>query len=220
MGYINRIGLISSHPYNGAANGIWRMDDSLVDEVNGNNGSGSNVSFVAGKFAMAASFNGSNSRATLAYAAPINLASYTLMAWIKTSQSSGGTIFSNFKNNATYYYGYSIGIVDGVLRCLMSDGYGHILDARGSVLINTGNWTHVAVKFIDADNSVRFYAGGDFDVASAWGYTIGWNTPHYPAIGARQDLSGSFSEYFNGSVDDLVIVSGSLADSVIKATAR
>lgn len=217
---LNIVGRIGSHPYNGVANGIWRMEDDLTDEVNGNNGTGYNVSYVAGKFAKAASFNGSNSRGTLTGAAPLNLPSYTLMAWVKSSQSSAGTIFSNFKNNSTYYYGYSIGISSGVLRCLMSDGYGHILDAAGSVTVNSGDWVHVAVKFVDADDSVRFYVGGNFDRSSAWGYTIGWNAPHYPTIGARQDASGSFSEYFSGSIDDLVIVSGGLDDSVIKAAAR
>lgn len=89
---------------------IWTFDNStVVDDKEDNDGTASNITYVAGKFGKAASFNGTTSSISVAADSSINVTSmgaFRLSAWIyvdSDGENDEGRIFDKFSGASTGY---------------------------------------------------------------------------------------------------------------------
>jgi N-acetylneuraminic acid mutarotase len=125
----------------------------------------------------------------------------TMMAWMKTTKTGNGSIveYGNVSNSQR----------SGML-CLGNRLYfvGEFNDLQGSIIINDGNWHHVAVSH-DGDTT-KLYVDGMLDVAAAKTLSTSLN---YFRIGMR---GNNISEQFDGNIDEVSIWSTALDQNQIR----
>jgi len=201
----------------------WSFDNSSsVDDKGANDGTDSSVTYVAGKFGKAASFNGSTSRITIPAASNISVNSmgaFRLSAWIYpiTDGGSGnGSIF--YKTSSTLpltgYYCSVFNKVGNTVRLSF-----RVCHATTDMLVSTSttitinNWYKVDFVY-NSDKSGDIYINGVMATYSA--DTIGVGAIRND-LGIAGGIGGSVAGglNFNGYIDDLKIYDGTFtADDV------
>jgi hypothetical protein len=182
--FINN-GLVAFYPFNGNANDA---------SGNGNNGTASNVAFVADRFGAASSagsFNGTSSSLVTLNTTSLNLTPpFTVSAWVRFSSVVSGRILSTA--------GYELNINSGLAAIDMTSASGAGTNTTSKQQLANGVWHHV-VGVWTSDGGVLFTNGV---VASTYatGLTISYSRGFVPKIGRN---SGSTADSFPGLIDDL-----------------
>jgi hypothetical protein len=167
---------------------------------NGNNGTGSGVTYVAGKLgAQAAQFNGTSSYLQIPRSISNN---FTIAFWLKTTATAG-----------TGQWWAGKGLVDGEVAGATNDfgvaligsqaafGVGNADTTISSTsAVNDGQWHHVAATRDNTTGEMQLYVDGLLQ-AAAFGPTGTRNAPPSLRVGSIQ--TGSSGGFFAGAIDDV-----------------
>lgn len=206
--------------YAGISAGNWPLDGSSADiSGNGNNGAGSGCTSVNGKFGLAVSMDGAASYITLPNNASLKPTAFTIMAWYKGTHDTvfKGTIIQNWNLTSYKYYGYFLSVnADGTAVVYVAKGTGttantDYMSCTGTTTINDGNIWHLICGRYDG-STLDIFVDGKKDNSVSW-TGLAYTTTQYPMMGVRQDISGSYQDYLEGSIDEVVLLPYALSDS-------
>jgi hypothetical protein len=214
---------------------LWHFDESVGNiayDSSGNNNHGTiyganwaGPTWVDGRFEKALSFDGVDDYVWMQDNPSLDFGasdSFTLEAWIKTTDSDSG--YNNIIRKDNYMMGepralWLIAVYNpgGKLRGFIYDGSGKWLFIESSTSVNDGVWHHVAFVRDAVNDKLRLYIDGSEDpVTPVTDTTIdtlensGWG-----AIGAYANPK-SQGEFFNGIIDEVRIYNEALSADWIK----
>lgn len=159
---------------------------------------------TSGKFGNATTFDGIGDYVNLGNPGILNLTpggsgELTISAWIKTSASSNMDVVSHGINGFVFYIG------SGTVIFAQQNVAGNV---ASTTTVNDGNWHHVAVSYI-GNSTATIYIDG----VSAASSSFSRNFQHINNISIGRDPSAI--EYFNGTIDEVMIFNRSLTVSEI-----
>ena len=199
-----------------ALTAYWNLDANSNSQVGSFNGTDTAVTYTAGKFGNAATFNGTTSKIAIADNASLRpTGEFTLGAWFKTSVTGvPQTIFSSFYYTGSGYLGYNmqIGADNKMSFTNYKNGSGTTPDKDYFSISSTsnvcdGNWHYAVVTF--RNNYLQLYIDGKLEGAR---YAQG---PAYHASNAIRIGALYFSgdQYFlSGQIDDVFMINGYALD--------
>jgi|GEM_PF-591071 len=174
---------------------------------------------VTGLMGGALSFDGVNDMIRVANPSDGSLdfgtGTFTLSAWIKTTASSNyGYILAKYSSGGAHYY---LQRNSGYITAQVSDGVTNMYCAAWiGATVYDGNWHHVAVT-LDTTSTLTVY----FDGVATYSVTntsLGDITNNNPVtIGNRNT---PYSDYFEGTIDDLRIYDYALSSDQIARVAN
>ncbi len=204
---------IHYHYNRGGPMGYWKMDEGegrmAYDSTENNNdgtlilaGSATSSTWVVGQFGTALSFDGVDDYVSAGTSNTLQMTGteVTVSAWIKTSQTSVGYIFSRGKLT-TPWDGYAMavgggGTANGKLGFWYGNGVNWDFSNSN---INDNRWHHVVVAF--DSSKTNFYIDGELDATVKKTGTVDINSSAMTAVfGYDPSVPG---RYYNGLLDDL-----------------
>ena len=203
--------------------GYWKFDEgsgTTATDSSGNNNIGTltnGPTWTTGKIGEALSFDGVNDYVNAGKNTSINnLGPLTYSAWVYPKASSKFQIL-NKRYRSLYLdstYGNPLGLV-----FFVSTNNQNMIPYCTARPIQLNAWTHVAVVWngvIGASTTGKFYVNG---VSCNFSGNLGVGTTYSDvsmdqAIGASND-GGSFSEFFNGNIDEVRIYNRALSTGEI-----
>ena len=199
-----------SFPSGKTAMATYMLNGDATDVSTNYNGAESSITYVAGEYGGAASFNGSNSGIQINTFSGFTNYNFTLSIWIKTTDTVG--YITSFRDPIYITFGtgiYSAG----------SNGMG-IYDGTNSYYINNtamqgindGNWHHIAMTH-DGTNLKGYIDGSIIATVSTGTTTQSSGGTNYNRIGLRAD--GNTSSAYNGLVDQLRLYNSALSENDI-----
>lgn len=211
--------------------GYWNFDDNNgthAIDVSSNENLGllrDNATIADAKMGNALQLDGDGDYMNITDDDRYDLFNLSIVAWIKTNQISG-TIFQNgyfelgpgFLCDSNFGEGYRLSISNSVLRFLVyREGS---LDFISSTFNVSDNLWHQAVVVIE-NNFASIYVNGDLNASrSILSIEYSGSYESIPRIGVFR-LEGScasgFSNFFNGSIDEVMIWDRALSASEIRA---
>lgn len=202
-------------PKNSLTNGLvayWKMDDTSWTDSSGNTNTGTTsggTTTAAGKFGLAASFDGTDDYISVANSTSLAMSSsITMSAWVKpTATDSTRDIFAK-QNSGDYWM---LRINSGEWQCIVNSG-GDFSDP-GSVITNStaavaSTWQHVACTF--DGKTVAIYVNGELKRTNSYTGSISTNSG-----GLRIGVNGSSNQDFSGSIDEARLYNRALSPSEI-----
>lgn len=206
-----------------ANTGYWKFDNDVFDYSGyGNNGTNNNVAFQAGKNSVldqAASFNGTNSYASVPHQAGLTMGAasqaFTITAWIKTS-SSNTSFLAKGRVSGSSNIDYSLGLSGGKLqfwRWQQSPGSAETFTNTSGASLNDNAWHHVAFVNENA-SSHKLYVDGLLVETSAATWTLTSSNTEALTLGRYKNATYG-DHYYNGLLDDVKIYQTALtADQI------
>ena len=146
----------------------WPLDDSAEDLVGNHDGavSGGVVFGAEGAAAhtgSAAEFNGSSSTITVPHSTDLNPASFTLALWANADSTSGfASAVTSRDDTGASVHGYII-YNDSQGRWNFWSGGGGSPGSWPQLpgpAVQVGSWTHLAISYEEATQTMRFYVNG------------------------------------------------------------
>jgi RHS repeat-associated protein len=200
-------------PFITSCKGLWRFDGEVVTDSSGNSNNGTLVSSAAHSIVVPSrdyrslQQYGTNGYVDVPHSATINITgAITVEAWIKPTATDGfQAVMARYGASGTDG-GYSLYMVDGVMRLYICNNGGDCGVAYGSKTITPGEWTHIA-GVADGTN-MKIYVNGLIDVTQA--------STRLPASGSTTltlgaDItSGTLNYPFNGSIDEVRVSAGTV----------
>lgn len=151
----------------------------------------------------ALSFDGSNDYVEVPDQTALNPSTFTLEAWIKTSQTTIGRILAKESTtNGDQRYSLNINITDNKseIRFDASDDSGPVT-ATSTTSVNDNAWHHIAGVFDDSNDKLMIYVDGILEATT--------NTAKTPKLSSNPLYIGRFDEqygnYFDGIIDEVRI---------------
>lgn len=196
----------------------WPMDSSSTDTKGGYNGTDTAVTYTAGKFGNAATFNGTTSKvvvtdnAALKPGKAVAGAPFTLAGWIKTT-TAGKVIFNSWSAN-TNYAGMQLSINgSGKINVNTGNNTGTTLNVNytgitGTTTATDNAWHHMV--YTHQGSVGKIYLDGNLE-ASGYMINPAYAATNYVRIGCAND-SGTDGGFYNGQIDDLFLINGYAVD--------
>jgi len=178
----------------------YKMNGDATDASgNGEDGTATDMTYVAGKVGQAGSFNGSTSRIVSGNGSSLSFTNeiFTFALWFQTSSATDQYFL--YKGVANREYNFGITSLGGVIGRIFDRGFSHLHDDVNSAgTYKDGAWHHGA--FVGNGSQLVLYIDGvaetPVNITSAMG-------------DYDQDLQigryGGGSVYFNGLIDDVRI---------------
>lgn len=191
----------------------YKLDGNSNDSVASNDGTDTDVSYVAGKINQAADFNGSSSKIVLGTTGlPSGTSDRTISAWINPDNlTEFGVIFAygTASSGAGFQWGF-----DSSTDKLIVGRYGANASAASSTGITTDTLQHVAVKYAHGVG-LTYYLNGQPDGTASIS-SVNTNLT-YARIGkAIPDWDAADGAYlFDGIIDELGVWDRALSDEEI-----
>jgi hypothetical protein len=212
-------GLVGLWSFNGAdVSGTTAYDRS----GNGNNATMSGGPTVAlGKIGQALDFDGSNDYTSMGDPASAVLdptGSFSLSAWVKTTQTKGAADYAAIVGKGFLISANGYGLfLDGdnsSKPAFQARTGATIVSAQSSVSINDGAWHHLVGVRDHAGNITQLYVDGVL-AGSGSGALTSYASTYYFGVGSR--YSGSLWEtfFFDGSVDEVRMYNRTLSATEI-----
>jgi hypothetical protein len=178
---------------------------------NGNTGTISGASWVAGKYGGALSFNGSTSRVSVPSSPSLNLTTaMTLAAWIQPTVNQSG--WRTILQKETDAYALNASNSTGPLRPSGGGTFGGAFQWVSGPTANPVNvWTHVALTY--DGTTLRLYVNGT-QVASTAATGVIETTTSPLWIGGNNP----YGEYFQGLIDEARVYNRALTPTEIQTT--
>lgn len=206
----------------------WKMDEnsgtSIIDSsgssYTANFGTGtSSPSWSAGKFGIGTSFNGSTNYISIGSTDTLNFtSSFTLSAWVKTSQtvSSGNypaIAGKGFLQSGTNGYGLFINGDDSNKVTFQARNNNTISTALG-ISISDNKWHHVVGVRNHETNTSYIYVDGQLINSNTTALSAGYSSSRNFGIGMRNGSNWSFP--FNGMIDEVRVYDRALNNNEIQ----
>lgn len=218
--------------------GFGRADESLVlylrfdegtgsttqdESGNGNDGEvQGEVIWENGKYGNAMAFNGATNYLTAGDSGFTNMGeagdSYTVEAWIKTSQTGGTTwgapIIAEKRRQPEWHRAFSIYLnASNSLGVRFETGVANVSVDAAAPAINDDDWHHIAFTRDGAE--VRLYVDGN--LAETGEITDeDRSAPDQPiTVGCRRMNDGTPTHYFEGVVDEFAVFTTALGEAEI-----
>lgn len=159
------------------------------------------ISWVAGKYNKAISFNGLR-KVTIPYASDLELDrdAFTICAWVyMTSISDYPTIISKISSDDTTGWAFRINTLASASKPSLTVGNGTPRYVSGSTNLSINNWYHLAVSY--SLGTATFYINGSSDGNAS--VTGGNPSNHVDSIYIGQKTGGLNA--FNGRINDVLI---------------
>lgn len=201
---------------------IWGFDDSsAVDDKADNDGTASSVTYVAGKFGKAASFNGSSSYISFGTATDLsasNMGAFRLSAWIyvdSDGEGDQGRIFDKFSSSNVGYRLYVWGQSGTTVKLDFEVGHA-TTNTRviTSTTLTTGAW-HKVDAIYNSDKSGDIYIDGaiaTYSTDTSGVGAISTDTGNTLYLGN----DSTFAYTFDGEIDDARIYDGSFTSEDVE----
>lgn len=209
--------------------GYWTLDDgsgaTAVDSSgNGNNGTVSGATWVAGTYGGALNVNGTSNYVSMGNPATLNLGtgSFSVATWFKTTASGFQRLVTkgNYGNTNGYLLANSSGTVVFSVGAGGSQANTVAVNTPGG--FNNGAWHHVAATVDQATKTLRVYVDGVAQTLSvgtgycgtASGTTVSFATCPVNATSSDPFTLGSYNgttEFFPGALDDVRVYNHALA---------
>jgi len=188
---------------------LYQFQANTNDTCGNYSGTPTNISYVDGKFGLAASFNGTSSTINFGdsyiFSPSVNPLSFSL--WIKTTNNTR-YIFSKGSAGA-----YEYGLLNNASGQMELVAYN--LSASSSVVITTssayndGNWHHI-VAIYDPSGNFKIYVDGSQQATSSTSITMG-NSSNALIFGKKFDVSAEY----DGLIDQVRIFNTVLSASEV-----
>jgi hypothetical protein len=212
--------------------GYWPLDTrdyntttSVIDRSgNGNTGTltpntnnqFTSTSTVAGKLGQALKFNGTNSYANITMNSKLPIYStttpYSISFWMKTSSFNSGQVMYNESGGNSQYFYITLDSTKKVQLNLKNDAGTKLLNGvTGNTALAAGVWNHIV--WTDNVGTAALYINGVKDTAN-FNYTPAATTLTTTRIG------NIYSNYYNGSLDDVRVYNRALSASEVKQLYR
>ena len=192
----------------GSCIAAYTLDGTPADLSGNYNGVQTNVTYPQGYFDLAGSFNGSSSYIELATNSLNFLTTYSMSAWINSSNSITGSIAANWGWPGS---GAELGWLirkmnDNKIRVTNSNGTIQNYNSTSTIPLNT--WTNVVVT--NTQSQIKIYINGSLDSThSSSGFTVNAGYPMNPLIGAYKYQS-TYDLKFTGQIDQVRIFNKAL----------
>jgi len=197
---------------------------------NGNNGTIYGASWIDGKMGKALRFNGSNNYVEIPSSPTLNsiTSQITIIAWIKTNFSQRGTIVENWYYDKTvtpqigeraYICTAESGADAGKFEFGLSpygNGSGGVW-LKSNTAVTPNQWVHVA--FVSNATNMSIYINGSLDATTSAPSQIhiSNHSIHIGAWNAKEEGSPLYSNFFNGTIDEVKIYNRALSAEEILA---
>lgn len=139
-----------------------------------------------------------------------SVSAFTISAWIKADSFSGYPMILA-KTNATVGKAFQLYIDQASSKPTLAVNFSSF--ASSTDAISTGVWTHIAVSWTSGTGAVAFYINGSASGTATGSSSITTNTDDC-CIGAKPD-GVTFSNYFNGLIDEVAFFNSALSSSNI-----
>lgn len=205
-----------------ALTAYWSMDTNSNSDVGSFNGTDTAMTYTAGKFGNAATFNGTTSKIVIADNAALKpTGEFTLGCWFKTGTTGTiKTIFQSYSQN-TAVAGLQLRILtSNFLAVTIGKNTGttvgiDYLTLTGTTTVTDNALHYVVVSF--RNNYMQIYLDGRLEV-SGYMPTPTYAATNYVRVGASNTAGGADVDFMNGQIDDLFLINGyALDEKTVKA---
>lgn len=193
----------------------WAAEGNADDETGTNPGDASAAGFAPGPIGVAFAFNGDNEFVSVPDDPSLNLATFTLEAWIEAAELLSPAVgFIAVKSGSFGLQGYEFGVFNatGQLRLSLNGALGGADLIAGPDVID-GQLHHVAASYDGA--RLRLYVDGRLVGCHADSETVQYGVASPLYIGRRPELT--FDGDWNGLIDELSLYSRALCATEIAA---
>jgi len=193
----------------------WAAQANADDETGTNPGDASAAGFAPGPVGVAFAFDGDNDVVSVPSDPSLNLATFTLEAWIQAAELLSPAVgFIAVKSGSDGLQGYEFGVFNatGQLRLSLNGALGGADLIAGPDVID-GQPHHVAASYDGA--RLRLYVDGRLVGCHADSETVQYGVASPLYIGRRPELT--FDGDWNGLIDELSIYSRALCATEIAA---
>lgn len=215
------VGMRYKYQQDQALTAYWSMDASSASQVGSFNGTDTAVTYTAGKFSNAATFNGTTSKIVIADNASLKpTGEFTIGCWFKkTGAGTLKTIFQSYSAN-TNVAGFRLEVeTTNTLRFVIGKNTGttsgtDYLDFKGTTNVADNAHHYAVVSF--RNNYVQVYVDGKLEI-SGYCITPAYAATNYVRVGCNNS-SGTDGQFWDGQIDDLFLINGyALDEKTIKA---
>lgn len=193
----------------------WTFDADSTSQVGSFNGTDTAITYTAGKFSNAATFNGTTSKIVIADNASLKpTGEFTIGCWFK--KTGAGTlkcIFQSYSQN-TAVAGIRLNVqTTNFLELTIGKNTGTVagtdfiqFNGVTNVADNAYHYCVVSVR----NNYCQIYLDGKLE-ASGYCLTPAYAATNYVRVGCW-NLSGADANFFDGQIDDLFLINGYALD--------
>ncbi|MHC4499232.1 MAG: LamG-like jellyroll fold domain-containing protein, partial [Planctomycetota bacterium] len=205
----------------GSAVAQWEFDEGegsiAYDSVGDSNGTIYGAQWTTGQIGRALEFDGDGDYIDCGTDGSLNITNeITISAWVKTNS---GTVNQKIARKGEMIYMLMIGgTAANDVRFGLGTGssWTVLLDTTGDY-ISTGTWYHIVGTWNGTNASI--YIDGVIRANDSWSGTLGTNSAPL-GIGAHSNNGVSWSNYFNGIIDDVRIYDQALSAEEIQQLYR
>ena len=189
----------------------YKLDGNSNDSVGSNNGTDTNVSYVAGKINNCASFNGTTSGIEISSNAGLQITGdLTISAWINTSDTIGVIVAKSDGSTSTYEYEFGFNAANRLYFVSASSTY-FSTESVSAPTLNDSTWKHVVV--VRGGGVTKYYVNGTLynqNITHGNITNVATSTQSV-RIGRR----GNPDNFYAGSIDEAGIWSRALSGTEI-----
>lgn len=196
-----------------ALTAYWSFDTNSNSDVGSFNGTDTSMTYTAGKFSNAATFNGTTSKIVLTDTANLKpTGDFTLGFWLKSSSATTQGLFQSYSAN-TNTAGFETFVVSNVIAFRTAKNTGTTIGLDYTQINSTtnvldGNWHYIVMTY--RNNYGQLYVDGALE---AFGYMFApaYAATNYVRIGCLNQ-TGTDNTFANGQIDDLFLINGYALD--------
>lgn len=199
----------------------WPMDETsgttTNDRYTSNNGTDTNgVLIVDGKFGKGRGFDGTNDYIDMGNPVGLQiLYDHTIEAWIKLGTTGANqTIVSKYSRNSKRSFRLMVNSSNQLQSDISVDGSA-VVTTTSTQTLTSGVWYYVATTYT-LSTSVKLYINGQLDTTNTTSIPASlYNTATSFNIGRNLDASDVAEQYFNGSIDEVLIYGDDMTAATI-----
>lgn len=181
----------------------YNLDGNSVDIISANNGTDSNVTYVAGKIKQAASFNGTNSKIRISN--PLLASEGSMSIWVYHNSSGALSRIYSDEGGYVYFEQNSSGGSNNISWIMFSGSSGLITST--TYTINT--WTHYVATWKSGGNIILYKNGIQAAIL---------NSPVIAIIATFSSFGAvSAIRYFSGLIDEVAIYNRQISSTEVSA---
>lgn len=193
----------------------WTFNTNSNSDVGSFNGTDTSMTYTAGKFSNAATFNGTTSKIVLTDSASLKpTGSFIVGGWIKTSTTGATQVLYQSYSANTNRAGFQFFInTSNVISARIGKNTGTTtnidsFDFSGVTNVCDNSFHYVVMTY--RNNFLQLYVDGKLE---SFGYTESpaYGATNYVRVGCG-NVSGTDISYFNGQIDDLFFINGYALD--------